>query len=242
MTWGSCGSRSRTGSRAPPGWCGPSEAWPPVEGDDLVVDGGTTPTPGTVDAEGDHRMAMAAAVAAAAGPSAGPTRHRGVGGGRHQLSRVCRHPRPPGRGIPVSGPVTIAIDGPAGSGKSTLSRALAARLGLDRLDTGAMYRSVAWAVIRRGIDSDRPRRGGRGGPDARPRGRGPGAWPTAPTSPRPSAGPRSAPPSRRWPPIRRCGPSWSSGSVAGSPTTAAGSSRGATSGRWSCPTPTSSCS
>ena len=48
--------------------------------------------------------------------------------------------------------VVIAIDGPAGSGKSTLSRALAERLGIDRLDTGAMYRSVAWAVLRDGID------------------------------------------------------------------------------------------
>ena len=53
---------------------------------------------------------------------------------------------------PGRGPVTIAIDGPAGSGKSTLSRALAERLGLDRLDTGAMYRSVAWAVLRAGLD------------------------------------------------------------------------------------------
>jgi len=49
-------------------------------------------------------------------------------------------------------PVVIAIDGPAGSGKSTLSRALATRLGLQRLDTGAMYRSVAWAVLRDGVD------------------------------------------------------------------------------------------
>ncbi len=48
--------------------------------------------------------------------------------------------------------VVIAIDGPAGSGKSTLSRALAERLGIDRLDTGAMYRSVAWAVLRDGVD------------------------------------------------------------------------------------------
>ena len=46
----------------------------------------------------------------------------------------------------------VAIDGPAGSGKSTLSRALAGRLGLQRLDTGAMYRSVAWAVLQRGVD------------------------------------------------------------------------------------------
>ena len=48
--------------------------------------------------------------------------------------------------------VVIAIDGPAGSGKSTLSRALAARLGVGRLDTGAMYRSVAWAALARGVD------------------------------------------------------------------------------------------
>src|SRR5688572_18295230 len=46
----------------------------------------------------------------------------------------------------------IAIDGPAGSGKSTIGRALAARLGLEYLDTGAMYRSVAFAALRDGID------------------------------------------------------------------------------------------
>lgn len=46
----------------------------------------------------------------------------------------------------------IAIDGPAGSGKSTVSRALCERLGLDRLDTGAMYRAVAWAALDRGVD------------------------------------------------------------------------------------------
>lgn len=47
---------------------------------------------------------------------------------------------------------TVAIDGPAGAGKSTLARALARHLGLGRLDTGAMYRSVAWAALRQGID------------------------------------------------------------------------------------------
>lgn len=50
----------------------------------------------------------------------------------------------------------IAIDGPAGSGKSTVGRALAARLGLDYLDTGAMYRGVAFAALRRGIDPGEP--------------------------------------------------------------------------------------
>ena len=46
----------------------------------------------------------------------------------------------------------IAIDGPAGSGKSTIAKALAAHLGLDYLDTGAMYRSVTFAALQRGID------------------------------------------------------------------------------------------
>jgi CMP/dCMP kinase len=48
----------------------------------------------------------------------------------------------------------IAIDGPAGAGKSTVARALAARLKLDYLDTGAMYRGVTFAALRRGIDPD----------------------------------------------------------------------------------------
>jgi len=48
----------------------------------------------------------------------------------------------------------IAIDGPAGSGKSTVARALAQALGLRYLDTGAMYRSVAFAALRRGIDPE----------------------------------------------------------------------------------------
>ena len=46
----------------------------------------------------------------------------------------------------------IAIDGPAGSGKSTVARALASRLGLEYLDTGAMYRAVTFAALRRGVD------------------------------------------------------------------------------------------
>ncbi len=48
----------------------------------------------------------------------------------------------------------IAIDGPAGSGKSTVARAVASRLGMAHLDTGAMYRSVTVAVLRRGIDPE----------------------------------------------------------------------------------------
>ncbi|WP_420453623.1 (d)CMP kinase [Ilumatobacter sp.] len=48
----------------------------------------------------------------------------------------------------------VAIDGPAGAGKSTVGRGVAAELGVGYLDTGAMYRAVTVAVLRRGIDPD----------------------------------------------------------------------------------------
>ena len=46
----------------------------------------------------------------------------------------------------------IAIDGPSGAGKGTVARAVAARLAYRHLDTGAMYRAVAWKSLREGID------------------------------------------------------------------------------------------
>ena len=46
----------------------------------------------------------------------------------------------------------VAIDGPAGAGKTTVARALARRLGVQYLDTGAMYRGVTWAALRDGVD------------------------------------------------------------------------------------------
>lgn len=45
----------------------------------------------------------------------------------------------------------VAIDGPAGAGKSTVARAVARRLGAAYLDTGAMYRALAWLALERGI-------------------------------------------------------------------------------------------
>jgi cytidylate kinase len=50
--------------------------------------------------------------------------------------------------------MVIAIDGPAGAGKSTVARALAERLGFTYLDSGAMYRCVALAALERGADPD----------------------------------------------------------------------------------------
>lgn len=49
-------------------------------------------------------------------------------------------------------PLTIAIDGPVGAGKSTISDAVAARLGILHLDTGAMYRAIGLCALEKGID------------------------------------------------------------------------------------------
>jgi cytidylate kinase len=48
--------------------------------------------------------------------------------------------------------VIVAIDGPAGAGKSTVARAVARRLGLAYLDTGAMYRGLTWLALQRDVD------------------------------------------------------------------------------------------
>src|SRR5262245_49747977 len=46
----------------------------------------------------------------------------------------------------------VALDGPAGAGKSTVARLVARTLGLELLDTGAMYRAVAWRALETGVD------------------------------------------------------------------------------------------
>ena len=65
---------------------------------------------------------------------------------RYKLPRFLRPSRLTGD------PMIVAIDGPAGAGKSTVARALAERLGFRYLDTGAMYRAVTWLAMQRGID------------------------------------------------------------------------------------------
>lgn len=49
-------------------------------------------------------------------------------------------------------PLIVAIDGPSGAGKGTVARALAARLGYRHIDTGAMYRALAWKALHDGVD------------------------------------------------------------------------------------------
>lgn len=56
----------------------------------------------------------------------------------------------------MSAGVVVAMDGPSGSGKSSTSRGVAARLGLRYLDTGAMFRAMTWWMLRHGVDVDDP--------------------------------------------------------------------------------------
>ncbi|CAN5257776.1 (d)CMP kinase [soil metagenome] len=54
----------------------------------------------------------------------------------------------------VSAPLVVALDGPSGSGKSSTARGVARALGLDFLDTGAMYRACTWAALDAKVDLD----------------------------------------------------------------------------------------
>ena len=56
----------------------------------------------------------------------------------------------------MSSTVVVAIDGPSGSGKSSTSRGVAAKLGLRYLDTGAMFRAMTWFMLREGVDVSDP--------------------------------------------------------------------------------------
>lgn len=52
--------------------------------------------------------------------------------------------------------IVVAIDGPAGSGKSSVSKAAARALGFDYQDTGAAYRALAWSCLQHGVDTSQP--------------------------------------------------------------------------------------
>jgi 3-phosphoshikimate 1-carboxyvinyltransferase len=125
-----------------------------IEGDTLAITGVGGPLRGArFDSLGDHRMAMAAAVA---GLAASPGAHSVVTGFDAAATSypgfaedIARLTAGAGDGAPR--PLLVAIDGPAGAGKSTVSRAVAAELGVERLDTGAMYRAVAALALTRNV-------------------------------------------------------------------------------------------
>lgn len=50
--------------------------------------------------------------------------------------------------------IRIAVDGPSGAGKSTIAKAVAKRLGIDYIDTGAMYRAIGYKMLKKGINVD----------------------------------------------------------------------------------------
>jgi 3-phosphoshikimate 1-carboxyvinyltransferase len=122
-----------------------------IEADTLAVTGRGGPLrSGRFDSRGDHRMAMAAAVAALAAAPGERSLVTDFGAVAtsyptfaQDLERVAAGPAAPRA-------LLVAIDGPAGAGKSTVSRAVAERLGVDRLDTGAMYRAVAALALELG--------------------------------------------------------------------------------------------
>ena len=106
-------------------------------------------------------MAMAAAVAALAARPGERSLITGFGAVETSYPALRRRPA---SGWPSATrrprPLLVAIDGPAGAGKSTVSTAVAERLGVDRLDTGAMYRAVAALALELGHAAGRQRRGG----------------------------------------------------------------------------------
>ena len=129
-----------------------------IDGDTLAITGlGGPLRGGRFDSRGDHRMAMSAAVAALAAAPGERSLLTGFGAVEtsyptfaDDLERLAAGPHAPRA-------LLVAIDGPAGAGKSTVSKAVAEHLGVERLDTGAMYRAVAALALESGTppeDSD----------------------------------------------------------------------------------------
>jgi 3-phosphoshikimate 1-carboxyvinyltransferase len=130
-----------------------------VDGDTLLVTGVGGPLHGArFDSRGDHRMAMAAAVAGLAAAAGQRSLVTGFGAVETSYPGFADHLAAlvtggPGEADgPAPRPLVVAIDGPAGAGKSTVAGAVARELGMDRLDTGAMYRAVAALALARGIE------------------------------------------------------------------------------------------
>ena len=122
-----------------------------IEGDTLAVTGVGGPLHGArFDSLGDHRMGMAAAIAALAARPGERSLITGFGAVETSYPSFAEDLERLVVGTPAPRPLLVAIDGPAGAGKSTVSRAVAERLGVARLDTGAMYRAVAALALEQG--------------------------------------------------------------------------------------------
>ncbi len=109
----------------------------------------STVSPAVVETYHDHRMAMSFTVA---GLRAGGIEIADPAVVNKTFPRFFEVIEELRRDSMVSGRGVVAIDGPAGSGKSTVAKLLAASLGKAYLDTGAMYRAVTWAALDRGVE------------------------------------------------------------------------------------------
>jgi 3-phosphoshikimate 1-carboxyvinyltransferase len=129
-----------------------------VEGDVLAVTGvGGSLRGARFDSMGDHRMAMAAAVAGLAAAPGERSLVTGFGAVATSYPRFADDLAALAGGPGAAAaprPLLVAIDGPAGAGKSTVSKAVATHLGVERLDTGAMYRAIAALALARGTAPD----------------------------------------------------------------------------------------
>ncbi len=136
--------------------------------DGMEIEGGHPLHGAEIDSFGDHRIAMAFAIAGLFAKDETIIRNTecvntSYPGFAHHLDAILRErseardfalPTIPNLCGQESGNqhFAIAIDGPAASGKSTLARRLAQRLGLIMVNSGAMYRAVTWRVLKEGID------------------------------------------------------------------------------------------
>jgi 3-phosphoshikimate 1-carboxyvinyltransferase len=135
--------------------------------DGMEIEGGHPLHGAEIDSFGDHRIAMAFAIAGLFAEGETVIRNTdcvntSYPGFAHHLAAVLRErseaadfelPTVSAQADISSGSrFAIAIDGPAASGKSTVARLLAGRLGLTMVNSGAMYRAVTWRVLKEGID------------------------------------------------------------------------------------------
>jgi 3-phosphoshikimate 1-carboxyvinyltransferase len=135
--------------------------------DGMEIEGGHPLHAAELESFGDHRIAMAFAIAGLFAEGVTVIRDTGCvntsyPGFSHHLEAVLRGAsRAADFELPVNPTAcvqgagrhfAIAIDGPAASGKSTLARLLAERLGLVMVNSGAMYRAVTWRVLQEAVD------------------------------------------------------------------------------------------
>jgi 3-phosphoshikimate 1-carboxyvinyltransferase len=129
--------------------------------DGMEIEGGHPLHAAVIDSFGDHRIAMAFAIAGLFAKGETVIRNTecvntSYPGFSHHLAAILRGCSDAADFelpiVPRGGHFAIAIDGPAASGKSTVAKRLAERLGLIMVNSGAMYRAVTWKVLQENID------------------------------------------------------------------------------------------